>query len=104
MPDSSSMPNIVLLLPDQMRSDFLSCYGASFTNTPNIDSLAERGTRYENAYSASPVCVPARTALLTGMNAVKNGVTDNLHAIRADYREAGIRTWPQILAEVGYYT
>jgi arylsulfatase len=94
----------VFLLPDQMRSDFLSCYGADFIDTPNIDSLAENGTRYENSYSASPICVPARTALLTGMNAMRNGVTDNLHAIRGDYNDVGIRTWPQILADDGYYT
>ena len=97
-------PNIVFLLPDQLRPDFLSCYGAQFIDTPNFDWVARHGVTYQNAYSASPVCVPARTALLTGMNAVKNGVTDNLHAVRADYNEVGIRTWPQILSESGYYT
>ena len=100
----SERPNILFLFPDQLRRDFLSCYGASFIQTPNIDSIAEQGVRYDNAYSGSPLCVPARTALLTGMNSVKNGVTDNLHALRPDYNEAGIRTWPQILATKGYYT
>ncbi len=98
------MDNILFLFPDQLRRDFLSCYGADFIDTPNIDWIAEHGVRYDNAYSASPLCVPARTALLTGMNAVRNGVTDNLHAIRPDYNLAGIRTWPQIMAENGYYT
>ena len=97
-------PNIVFLFPDQLRPDFLSCYGAGFIDTPAIDWIAEHGIRYDNAYSASPVCVPARTALLTGMNAVRNGVTDNLHALRPDYNEAGIRSWPQIMAGSGYYT
>ena len=99
-----SKPNFVFLFPDQLRADFLSCYGAEFVSTPNIDSLAEHGARFSNAFSASPVCVPARTALLTGMNAIKNGVTGNLGNLRADYREAGIRTWPEILVEEGYYT
>ena len=97
-------PNIVFLFPDQLRRDFLSCYGAGFIDTPAIDWIAQHGVRYDNAYSASPVCVPARTALLTGMNAVRNGVTDNLHALRPDYNDAGIRTWPQIMAKAGYYT
>jgi arylsulfatase A-like enzyme len=97
-------PNIVFIFPDQLRPDFLSCYGARFISTPNIDSIAARGTRYERAYSASPVCVPARTALLTGMNAIRNGVTDNIHAVRPDYASVGIRTWPQIMALAGYYT
>ena len=100
----TSRPNIVFLFPDQLRRDFLSCYGAGFIQTPNIDWIAERGIRYDNAYSASPLCVPARTALLTGMGALRNGVTDNLHALRPDYNEAGIRTWPQILSEAGYFT
>ena len=97
-------PNIVFLFPDQLRRDFLGCYGANFIDTPNIDWIADNGVRYDNAYSASPICVPARTGLLTGMNAVRNGVTDNLHALRSDYNDAGIRTWPQLLAEAGYYT
>ena len=44
-------PNIVFLFPDQLRSDFLSCYGAEFIDTPNIDSIATAGTRYENSYN-----------------------------------------------------
>ena len=100
----TSHPNIVFLFPDQLRPDFLSCYGAEFIDTPNIDALAKEGVRYERAYSGSPVCVPARTALLTGMNAIRNGVTDNLHRVRSDYAAAGIKTWPQLLSDAGYYT
>lgn len=98
------LPNILFLFPDQLRRDFLSCYGAAFIDTPNIDRIAAQGVRYDCAYSASPLCVPARTSLMTGMNAVRNGVADNLHALRPDYNEAGIQTWPQILSDVGYYT
>ena len=77
----SEKPNIVFIMPDQLRHDFLSCYGASFIHTPYIDSIGERGIRYTNAYSGSPGCVPARMSLLTGMNAIRNGVLDNLHAL-----------------------
>jgi arylsulfatase A-like enzyme len=101
MPDR---PNIVFLFPDQLRADFLGCYGADWLETPNIDSIAANGVRYRNSFSASPICVPARTALLTGMNAIRNGVTGNLHNLRADYRDAGLRTWPELLNEAGYYT
>ena len=48
------MDNILFLFPDQLRRDFLSCYGADFIDTPNIDWIAEHGVRYDNAYSASP--------------------------------------------------
>jgi arylsulfatase len=104
LPEDTKRPNIVFLFPDQFRADFAGCNGADWLETPNIDSIAKNGVRYTNSFSASPICVPARTALLTGMNAVRNGVTGNLHNLRADWRDAGIRTWPEILGEAGYYT
>ena len=97
-------PNIVFLFPDQFRWDFAGANGADWLQTPNIDSIAENGVRYTNSFSSSPICVPARTALMTGMNAVRNGVTGNLHNLRADWRDAGLRTWPEIMGENGYYT
>ena len=100
----SDRPNIVFLMPDQLRHDFLSCYGAQFIDTPAIDALCERGIRYERAYSEHPVCVPARAALLTGMNAAKAGVLNNSQWLRPDYRDCGLNTWPEILRAQGYYT
>ncbi|HIC69324.1 MAG TPA: hypothetical protein EYO90_07340, partial [Candidatus Latescibacteria bacterium] len=44
-------PNILFIMPDQLRADFLSCYGAEFIATPQIDSLAADGVRYARAYS-----------------------------------------------------
>ena len=84
-------PNIVFIFPDQLRPDFLSCYGAEFIDTPNIDWIANNGVKYSRAYSAAPICVPARTSLLTGMNAIRNGVTDNQHFLRSDYGQIGIQ-------------
>lgn len=55
----SNRPNLLFLMPDQLRPDFLSCYGADFIETPHIDSLAARGIRFEKAYSTHPICVPA---------------------------------------------
>ena len=101
MPDR---PNIIFIMPDQLRADFLSCYDASFIDTPNIDSIADRGVIYGSAYSAHPVCVPARVSLMTGMDAIKNGVLDNGQFLRTDYKDCGISTWPDILSANGYYT
>jgi len=91
-------------MPDQLRADFLGCYGADFIHTPNIDRLAERGVRYERAYSTHPLCVPARVSLLTGMNAIRTGVLDNGQFLRPDYAQMGIQTWPEILSGHGYRT
>ena len=101
---NDSLPNIVFLFPDQFRADFAGCYGADWLRTPNIDSIAARGIRYANGFSQSPVCVPARTALLTGMSALRNGVTQNTQNLRGDWQQAGIQTWPEMLNGLGYYT
>lgn len=97
-------PNIIFLMPDQLRHDFLGCYGADFVETPNVDRLAAEGTRYETCYSEHPVCVPARVSLLTGLHGFKTGVIDNGQFLRPDYRDMGLATWPEWLNEHGYYT
>ncbi|QUI22112.1 sulfatase-like hydrolase/transferase [Vallitalea pronyensis] len=98
------MKNIVFIFPDQMRADYLGCYGADFAKTPNIDQLAGEGVVYENACSTSPLCVPARASLLTGKNAIVNGVLENSTWLRPDHGACGIETWPQILSDNGYDT
>jgi arylsulfatase len=97
-----SKPNILFLMPDQLRHDFLSCYGATFIDTPHIDSLAAEGMRYENAYSTSPVCVAARHNLLTGLNSIRTGVLGNGQFLRPDYAACGISTWPELIGRAGY--
>ena len=46
----SDQPNLLFIMPDQMRHDFLSCYGAPHISTPNIDRIAAEGIRYDRAY------------------------------------------------------
>jgi len=59
-------PNILLLMADEHQACALSCMGHPIVKTPNLDRLAARGTVFENAYTPSPICVPARAALATG--------------------------------------
>jgi arylsulfatase A-like enzyme len=99
-----SQPNILFLLPDQLRHDFLGCYGADFLRTPAIDGLAAAGTRYETAISPSPICVPARASMLTGQHAHATGVIHNLAWLRPDRRRMGIDSWPELLGQAGYRT
>ena len=61
-----SVPNIVLILADDLGYGDLGCYGATKVKTPNIDRLASEGRRFLDAHSASAVCTPSRYALLTG--------------------------------------
>ena len=90
-------PNLLFMMPDQLRPDFLSCYGADFIDTPHIDSLCESGVRYDKAYAPHPVCVPMRSTLLTGINAIRTGVMGNGQYLRPDLEACGIRTWPGYL-------
>lgn len=65
MPETSS-PNILWICTDQQRFDSLGCYGNKFVETPNIDQLADSGTRFTQAYCQSPICTPSRASFLTG--------------------------------------
>lgn len=69
--------NIVLILVDEMRPDFIGPYGADFVRTPNLDALAAEGTTFDNAITASTVCAPARGAILTGQFVSGHGAWTN---------------------------
>jgi len=58
--------NLLFILSDQHRPDFLGCAGHPTVQTPHLDRLAARGTRFSNAYTNCPICVPARASLATG--------------------------------------
>lgn len=58
--------NTLFILSDEHNPRMSGCYGHSVVKTPNIDSLAGRGTLFENAYTNSPICIPSRSALQTG--------------------------------------
>lgn len=57
--------NLVIITPDQMRADYLGCYGHPFIGTKNIDRLAAQGVRFENCYCAAPLCGPSRISFAT---------------------------------------
>lgn len=65
--------NVVLICVDQWRGDCLSAEGHPVLHTPHLDQLAQRGTRFRRAYSATPTCVPARIALMTGLSQSSSG-------------------------------
>lgn len=59
-------PNVLYIMADDLGWGDLSCYGRPDYRTPNLDRLASEGTRFTQAYSASPVCTPTRCAFVTG--------------------------------------
>lgn len=96
--------NVLWVLADELRCDALSCYGARLPGitTPAIDQLAKEGVLFRQAYTASPVCVPARTAMATGLSPFTSGVLNN----EAQRETLGLNaeTWSQALARAGWYT
>jgi len=74
--------NVLWIMADQLRWDYLSCYGAKHIHTPNIDGLAERGMRFNRAYVQSPICGPSRMSFYTGRYARSHGSTWNGFPLR----------------------
>ena len=64
-------------MADQLRRDYLSCYGARHMTTPHLDGLAKRGVRFENAYVQGPVCGVSRMSYYTGRYMSSHGATWN---------------------------
>lgn len=67
-------PNFILFLTDDMGWGDLACYGHPVIQTPNLDQFARQGTKFMQCYSASGVCSPSRSAILTGRTPYRNGV------------------------------
>lgn len=88
--------NVLLILSDEHVHNLMGCAGHPFIRTPNLDALAKASTRFSNAYTPSPICVPARASLATGRYVHEIGCWDN--AIAYDGRLAG---WAQHLSDAG---
>lgn len=93
-------PNILWIVAEDCPP-WLGCYGDRLAATPAIDSLAARGVLYERAYSAAPVCSPARFGLLTGIPPESHSPADRMRH-PAD-RPAWMATYPELFRAAGYY-
>jgi arylsulfatase A-like enzyme len=70
-------PNILFVMPDQLRAHALGYMGNAEVRTPNIDRLAAESIIFPNTFANTPVCCPARANILTGTYAHRNGMTAN---------------------------
>lgn len=71
------LPDIVLILADDLGWKDLHCQGNPILRTPHLDGLANEGMRFTSAYAASPVCSPTRAALMTGLAPARLGITQH---------------------------
>ena len=72
-----SKPNILLFMTDHQRADVIGMRQCGREVTPNLNRLARMGFQFDRAYDTCPLCVPARTALATGLYPTKNAVVYN---------------------------
>lgn len=96
---STKPANILFILSDEHTRDVTGCYGHPFIKTPNLDRLAQRGTRFDAAYTNCPICVPARASLHTGTYVADNQCWDNAHPY-----DGRMRGWAQRLRDAGHHT
>jgi choline-sulfatase len=96
---NGNKPNILLLMTDQHRGDCLGCDGNRVIRTPNLDRIAREGFRFSRAYSSTPTCTPARSALLTGLSPWHHGMLG--YGRVADRYPVEL---PRALREAGYHT
>lgn len=108
---SNQRPNIIFIFADDWGFGDLGCHGHEELLTPNIDRLAEEGTRYMQFHVASPVCSPSRCAVMTGQYPARHGVHG--HFARFDHNadrempnwlDPSVHTLPRLLQQNGYKT
>jgi choline-sulfatase len=92
-------PNILLIMADQLMPFLMGAYEHPVVKTPNLNNLAERGVRFDAAYTPCPLCAPARASLMTGKYISHNKVWDNASPLASDQP-----TVAHYLSNAGYDT
>lgn len=93
-----SARNFLVIMMDELARDGVGCYGGVGL-TPNIDKLAKRGTLFSQAYTPSPICVPARAAFQTGRYVFQNRCWSNAQPYHGQ-----MEGWAHRLRDEGYET
>jgi arylsulfatase A-like enzyme len=112
LPTDNTRPNILWIYLED-TCPWMSCYGDTVIQTPNIDALAERGVRFDRAYMTAGVCTPSRSAVITSMYQTSIGAHEHYSSFPEwngvpmevwDPNYLGVRTIPEIFRLAGYYT
>jgi choline-sulfatase len=92
--------NVLLVTIDTLRADHVGCYGDPRAETPVLDGLARRGTRFATAVAHVPLTTPSHASILTGLTPPRHGIHDN----GGFALPAGLPTLASVLREAGYRT
>lgn len=99
LPKPVPKPHIILFISDDHGFEDAGFAGANVVRTPNLDALSKESLRFTHAFCNSPNCVPSRAVLSTGLMPARNGAHPNHSKINA-----GIKTLPMYMQELGYRT
>ncbi len=97
---AQAQPNILWITAEDICSN-LGCYGDSLASTPNLDSFAAKGVRYDNVFSVHPCCSPSRSCLSTGVYPTRLGTHQHRGIVNVSPQE--VRTLTSLLKDEGYY-
>lgn len=89
--------NLIVFLSDNHNHAVMGCAGHPLAQTPTLDRLAQRGTRFANVYCASPLCCPARASIATGLYPHQSRYWDNVMVY-----DAGAESWMHRLRDAGH--
>ncbi len=98
-PATARRPNVLLIMTDQHRRDYMTAAGSQLVPTPNIDRIAARGVRFTNSVCPYPVCAASRASLLTGLYPHSHGVINN-----TDLLNWRTRTVAHHFSDASYHT
>lgn len=96
---TTSSPNVLFIIADQHRWDFMGYENNGVTHTPNLQTLRQRGTTFRRAYCTAPLCSPSRAALLCGRYGMNSGCFTNLHQL-----PPGTPSFVRQFRQAGYWT
>ena len=99
---TKNKPNVLFIISDDLTATALSCYENPASHTPNIDKLAEEGTRYTRTYCQYPVCGPSRASLMFGY--YPNATTTFGYVSGRENVGPERKSWSQLFKNNGYYT
>src|SRR5665647_546022 len=103
---SDRRKNILFIITDQQRRDTLRCYGNEIVHTPVTDLLAQTGTRFDNFFTPTAICTPARASLLTGLLPFRHKLLANYEWNLGSLEELpeGLPSLARLLQGAGYRT
>lgn len=101
---SSKQPNIVMIVADDHGREAVGCYGNPVVSTPNIDSLAASGVRFDNAFCTTASCSASRSVILSGLHNHTNRTFGLIHDPHNFSMSSHVTTLPKLMKQAGYRT